>query len=44
VAFRFILERPFRGVILSGTTSRRHLRENLEAFAAAARIKRGAPR
>ena len=43
-AFRFILERPFRGVILSGTTSREHLRENLEAFAAAARIKRGAPR
>lgn len=31
-AFRFILERPFTGVILSGTTSREHLRENWDAF------------
>jgi len=31
-AFRFILDRAFTGVILSGTTSPRHLRENLAAF------------
>ncbi len=31
-AFRFILERPFTGVILTGTTSAGHLRENWEAF------------
>jgi aryl-alcohol dehydrogenase-like predicted oxidoreductase len=31
-AFRFILQRDFTGVILSGTTSRRHLRENWDAF------------
>jgi hypothetical protein len=43
-AFRFILERPFRGVILSGTTSREHLRENLEAFAEAAGLRLDAPR
>ena len=31
-AFRFILEREFTGVILTGTTSRQHLQENWEAF------------
>jgi aryl-alcohol dehydrogenase-like predicted oxidoreductase len=31
-AFRFILERQFTGVILTGTTSAEHLRENWEAF------------
>ena len=31
-AFRFILERKFTGVILTGTTSTEHLRENWEAF------------
>jgi aryl-alcohol dehydrogenase-like predicted oxidoreductase len=31
-AFRFILERRFTGVILSGTTSPEHLRENVLAF------------
>jgi aryl-alcohol dehydrogenase-like predicted oxidoreductase len=31
-AFRFIRERRFKGVILTGTTSRAHLRENWEAF------------
>jgi aryl-alcohol dehydrogenase-like predicted oxidoreductase len=31
-AFRFILRQPFEGVILSGTTSPEHLRENWEAF------------
>ncbi len=30
--FRFILEREFTGVILTGTTSKDHLRENWEAF------------
>lgn len=36
-AFRFVLERPFTGVVLSGTTSREHLRENWEAFSEARR-------
>jgi aryl-alcohol dehydrogenase-like predicted oxidoreductase len=31
-AFRFILERPFAGVVLTGTSSREHLRENWDAF------------
>jgi aryl-alcohol dehydrogenase-like predicted oxidoreductase len=31
-AFRFILERSFQGVILTGTTSPAHLRENWRAF------------
>jgi hypothetical protein len=31
-AFRFILERSFQGVILSGTTSPKHLKENWRAF------------
>jgi len=31
-AFRFIVERGFRGAILTGTTSPAHLRENWEAF------------
>jgi len=31
-AFRFILRHEFEGVILSGTTSREHLRENWQAF------------
>ncbi|HEV2446001.1 MAG TPA: aldo/keto reductase, partial [Candidatus Sulfopaludibacter sp.] len=31
-AFRFILQQRFSGAILSGTTSRAHLRENWEAF------------
>ena len=31
-AFRFILERRFAGVVLTGTRSPRHLRENLRAF------------
>ena len=31
-AFRFILERKFRGVILTGTTSAAHLKENWRAF------------
>lgn len=31
-AFRFILERPFDGVVLTGTRSREHLRMNLAAF------------
>ncbi len=31
-AFRFILKRRFAGVILSGTTSPEHLRENWQAF------------
>ena len=31
-AFRFILERKFTGVILTGTTSRKHLRENWELY------------
>jgi len=34
-AFRFILEQDFSGVILSGTTSREHLRENWVAFQSA---------
>jgi len=34
-AFRFLLSCRFRGVILSGTRSLSHLRENLEAFAEA---------
>jgi aryl-alcohol dehydrogenase-like predicted oxidoreductase len=36
-AFRFILKQRFRGVILSGTASPAHLRENVEAIAAARR-------
>ena len=36
-AFRFILRQRFRGVILSGTASPAHLRENVEAIAAARR-------
>jgi len=32
-AFRFILDRGFTGVILTGTVSLEHLRENFEAFA-----------
>jgi aryl-alcohol dehydrogenase-like predicted oxidoreductase len=32
-AFRFILERHFQGVILTGTTSPEHLKENWRAFA-----------
>ncbi len=31
-AFRFILERSFQGVILTGTTSPEHLKENWRAF------------
>jgi aryl-alcohol dehydrogenase-like predicted oxidoreductase len=31
-AFRFILERRFTGVILTGTTSKAHLRENWDLF------------
>jgi aryl-alcohol dehydrogenase-like predicted oxidoreductase len=31
-AFRFILARPFTGVVLTGTTSRDHLAENYAAF------------
>lgn len=31
-AFRFLLNLPFRGVILSGTKSKAHLAENLHAF------------
>jgi aryl-alcohol dehydrogenase-like predicted oxidoreductase len=31
-AFRFILERNFQGVILTGTTSPEHLKENWRAF------------
>ncbi len=34
-ALRFILDRGFTGAILTGTTSPDHLRENVEAFAAA---------
>ena len=34
-AFRFILARRFAGVVLTGTTTIDHLRENVEAFAAA---------
>jgi aryl-alcohol dehydrogenase-like predicted oxidoreductase len=34
-AFRFILGHPFTGAILSGTTSKEHLRENWNAFLAA---------
>ena len=30
-AFGFILERSFQGVILTGTTSREHLKENWRA-------------
>ena len=32
-AFRFILERSFQGVVLTGTTSTAHLKENWRAFA-----------
>jgi aryl-alcohol dehydrogenase-like predicted oxidoreductase len=32
VAFRFILERSFQGVVLTGTTSQAHLKENWRAF------------
>jgi aryl-alcohol dehydrogenase-like predicted oxidoreductase len=32
-AFRFILEKSFQGVILTGTTSPEHLKENCRAFA-----------
>lgn len=31
-AFRFVLRRGFDGVVLTGTKSREHLRENVEAF------------
>jgi aryl-alcohol dehydrogenase-like predicted oxidoreductase len=31
-AFRFVLDRAFTGVILTGTKSREHLRENWQAF------------
>jgi len=34
-AFRFILEQPFDGVVLTGTTSAEHLRENCQAFQSA---------
>ena len=34
-AFRFILERKFDGVILTGTKSPQHLRENRDAFESA---------
>jgi len=34
-AYRFILQKNFHGVILTGTKSRQHLTENLEAFQAA---------
>lgn len=34
-AFRFVLRRSFRGVVLSGTRSPEHLRKNVAAFAAA---------
>ena len=34
-AYRFILQKNFRGIILTGTKSRQHLVENLEAFKAA---------
>ena len=37
-AFPFILSRPFRGVVLTGTTSRQHLRENWQAFQKAAAL------
>jgi aryl-alcohol dehydrogenase-like predicted oxidoreductase len=33
-SFRFILDRGFRGVVLTGTTSPEHLRENWDAFQA----------
>jgi hypothetical protein len=33
-AFRFILERSFQGVILTGTISPEHLKENWRAFTA----------
>jgi aryl-alcohol dehydrogenase-like predicted oxidoreductase len=36
-AFRFVLERRFTGVVLSGTTSREHLRQNWDAFHEATR-------
>ena len=35
--FRFILDRGFQGVVLTGTTSREHLQENWQAFHAARR-------
>jgi aryl-alcohol dehydrogenase-like predicted oxidoreductase len=31
-AFRFVLDRKFTGVVLTGSTSRQHLRENWDAF------------
>jgi aryl-alcohol dehydrogenase-like predicted oxidoreductase len=34
-AFRFVLERRFDGVVLSGTTSKEHLRQNWDAFRSA---------
>jgi aryl-alcohol dehydrogenase-like predicted oxidoreductase len=34
-AFRFVLERLTRGVVLTGTKSKEHLRQNVAAFAAA---------
>jgi predicted aldo/keto reductase-like oxidoreductase len=34
-AFRFVLSKGFRGVILSGTKSAEHLAENLAAFSEA---------
>jgi aryl-alcohol dehydrogenase-like predicted oxidoreductase len=36
-AFRFILQRQFTGVILTGTTSREHLRKNWAAFQSASK-------
>jgi len=36
-AFRFLLDLPFSGVILSGTKSKAHLAENLQTFRHAAR-------
>jgi aryl-alcohol dehydrogenase-like predicted oxidoreductase len=34
-SFRYLLDLPFNGVILSGTKSREHLRDNIAAFHAA---------
>lgn len=34
-AFRFVLQKKFKGVVLTGTKSPEHLRENIKAFSAA---------
>jgi hypothetical protein len=39
-AFQFILRKGFTGVVLTGTASRTHLRQNMAAFAEAERALR----